>query len=413
MVNQAKLPPRRVLEDLHRELREIKAGLRDVTLGSGQVTDIDNDNKLFECGWSWGIVGEAPHVPTSADIGEQRDGVAFPAPFLYFTVVALDCIRNLFSERTRLLGLLDDEQQRLARALQLRWDLVQSYWSKIARFGSGGWPLEDIPWRTTDGVESDYLSLLVCSIVVQELSNRRAPETESQRVGEVLYELAGRARINRRPLPGDPALALHTPGFSLELDGTEKVGGPRLHWLLADFSPQLLKQAVRVAGMLRHNEQRGNAVLLADQTWEHLVSRRLPIGPASQLWDQTDALSNRVPDVEDPAPLPSWYYTERVVECLIAAADLVGSPPLRSPELTDFAIDLLAEADHLFDQELLSVSAEAAPAMGSALHGARATLRRAHDIMRDRPGTAAVLAWEVLRELDRLAAARQQAVGAG
>jgi hypothetical protein len=410
-VNQARLPPRHILEDLHRELREIKAGLRDITVGSGQVTDIDNDNKLFECGWSWGIVQDAPQVLTTAEIGEQREGLALAAPYLYFTVVALDCIRNLFSERTRLLGLLDDEQQRLARALQLRWDLTQSYWSKIARYGKGRWPLEDIPWRTVDGVESDYLSLLVCSIVVQELSNRRAPESESQRVGKVLNELAGRARLTRREMAGDPAIALHVPGFSLDLEGSENVGSARLRWLLADFSPQLLKQAIRVAEMLRHNELRGEVTALADQIWEHLLGRRLQDGPAEQLWDKHTA-SNAAGE-ETTTSSPSWYYTERVVECLVIAAEFVSSPPLTSPELTDVATDLLAEADHIFDQELLSVSAEAGPAMGTALHAARATLRRAHEIMPERPGTAAVLAWEVLRELDRLAAARQRAVGAG
>jgi hypothetical protein len=409
-VNQARLPPRRILEDLHSELREIKAGLRDLSMGSGQAVDIDNDNKLFECGWSWGIVSDAPHVPTTAEIGEQRVGVALAAPYLYFTVVALDCIRNLFSERTRLLGLLDDEQTRLARSLQLRWDLTQSYWSKIARYGKGRWPLEDVPWRTVEGVESDYLSLLVCSIVVQELSNRRAPESESQRVGKVLNELAGRARLTRRTMDGDPAIALHAPGLSLELDGSENVGGSRLRWYLTDLSPQLLKQVIRVAGMLRHNELRGEVVSLADQAWEHLLSRRLTSGPAVQLWDQTTAEGA---DLDGSAALPSWYYIERVVECLVIAAEFVGSPPLTSPGLIDYATDLLAEADHLFDQELLNVSAEAGPAMGSALHAARATLRRAHDIMSERPGTAAVLASEVLRELDRLAAARQQAFGAG
>ncbi len=56
-------------------------------------------------------------------------------PYLYFTVVALDGIQDLFSERTRILGLLDEEQQRLARALQLRLDLTRQFWAKIATFG--------------------------------------------------------------------------------------------------------------------------------------------------------------------------------------------------------------------------------------------------------------------------------------
>lgn len=410
-VNQARLPARQIIEELHTDLRRIKAGLRDVTLGSGQVSDVDNDNELFECGWSWGVVKDAPTVQTTADVGEQRPGVALTAPYLYFTVVALDCIRNLFSERTRLLGLLDEEQQRLARSLQLRWDLTQSYWSKIARFGAGRWPLEDIPWRTVDGVETDYLSLLVTSIVVQDLASRQAPDAESQRVGEVLRELAGRARITRRPLAADPAMLVHAPGFPLELEFLDQhdAGGPTLHWLLADFSPQLLKQSVRVAGLLRQIQPRGRVVSLADQVWEHLLSRRFQTGPSGQLWDQTPGM----PAGADGAVLlPSWYYTERVVQCLITAAALVASAPLRSPELTATATDLLAEADHLFDQELLTVSAEAGPAMGTALQAARATLRRAHEVMGDRPGTAAILAAEVLRELDRLAAARQKATGA-
>ena len=65
----------------------------------------------------------------------QREGHALDAPYLYFTVVALDGIADLFSARTRLLGLLDEEQQRLARALQIRWELTQAYWAAIASFG--------------------------------------------------------------------------------------------------------------------------------------------------------------------------------------------------------------------------------------------------------------------------------------
>ncbi|WP_249713976.1 SCO2524 family protein [Rhizomonospora bruguierae] len=405
-VNQQGLPTRQVVESLHRELRQVKAGVRDITLGSGQVTDIDNDNKLFQCGWSWGLVANAPKVDTTADVGEQRDGVAQSAPYLYFTVVALDCIRNLFSERTRLLGLLDEEQNRLSRSLQLRWDLTQSYWSKVGRFGSGRWPLEDLPWRTVDKVDSDYLSLLVTSIVVQDLTRGQPTESEVQRVGEVLAELAQRARITRRPLFNDPALALHSPGFRLALEGTEAAGGERLHWLVADFSPLLLKQTVLVAQLLRHIELRGQVVTLADRTWEHLRARRFTSGQYLHLWDQTPGAA-----ADQDVQLPSWYYTERVVESLIAAAGLVGTAPLRSQALAGYATDLLAEADHLFDQELLSVSAEAGPAMSAALHGARSTLRRAHELMGNRPGTAAVLAAEVLRELDRLAAARQKATG--
>jgi hypothetical protein len=402
---------KRIADELQEELRDIKAGLRDVTLGSGRAEDIENENKLFECGWSWGVVRDAPQVETTEKVA-QPEGVAQPAPYLYFTVVALDCIQDLFSERTRILGLLTDEQQRLSRALQLRWDMTQSYWSRIARFGvRGHWPLEDIPWRTTDGIDSDYFTLLVTSIVVQELSNRRAPENDVLLVGQVLRELAGRARITRRMQQDDPAISLHSPGYSLDLEGSEEAGGPPLRWLLGDFSPQLLKQTVRVASLLQSIEFRGDTVTLADQIWEqHLRLRQLRRGSGAKLWDQTRLLYGAGEVIEEA---PSWYYTERVVDCLVDVAVLLSTPPLRSPTLTELSTDLLAEADHLFDQQLLAVSAEAGPTMGTTIETLRGTLRRAHEIQRERPGAATALSLNVLRELEQLAAARQNATRNG
>jgi hypothetical protein len=91
---------------------------------------------------------------------------------------------------------------------------------------------------------------------------------------------------------------------------------------------------------------------------------------------------------------------------MVATAQLIESPPLRSDPVAAIASDLLAEAEHVFDQELLRISAEQGPAMGTALQSARATLRRARAVLPYRPATASVLASDVLRELDRLAAAR-------
>ncbi|HZN75279.1 MAG TPA: SCO2524 family protein [Micromonosporaceae bacterium] len=409
MVNQAGIGNiRRLVDELNQELREVNAGFRYVTLGLTEPPDLDNPNQLFECGWSWGVVKGAPEVKTSDDIGRQPEGVAQNFPYLYFTVTALESIQDLFSERTRILGLLSEEQQRLARALQIRWDLTQRYWSIIARFGGRRWPVEDIPWRTTDGIASDYLSLLVTSITVQEFATRRTPREDMYRVGEILKELAGRARITRRKLDEDQAVTLHSPGFPVELVGSEDPGGPRLSWLLSDFSPQLLKRTIRVASLLPDAGMRGPLLALADDIWDkHLMLRRLRSGAVSQLgqlWDRPDAIYDQVSPSDG---LPSWYFTERVITCLVAAADFVSSPPIRSPGLVELATDLLAEADHLFDQELLKVAAEAGPAMGNALHTVRTTLRRAHETIGDRPGTAYVLASEVLLELDQLARARQ------
>lgn len=408
--NQSGLPERQVIEEIRQELREINARLRDVTIGSGAGTaeDLDNPNRLFECGWSWGVVRNAPEILTREQVGKQPEGVALAAPYLYFTVVALDAIAALFSERTRLLGLLNEQQTRLAQALQVRWELTQSYWSKIATFGTGRWPLEDIPWRTTDRVESDYFSLLVSSIVVQDLVQRRAPDADLSRVGKVLVELANRARITRRPFArSDLAIGLHTPGIRIDLLGVD-ISDVLLSWTVTDFSPLLLKRTMRIAALMRDTALRSDLLQLADNIWGHLEQRRLLQDPGLNLWDRPD----RVFDLPPPeADGPSWYYSRRVVECLVTASEVVSSPPLRNQRLADLAADLLSEADHRFDQELLRGSTEAGPAMRGALQGMRATLQRARSIVDAYPGSAFVLISEVLRDLDRLDAARSDLTG--
>ncbi|MDQ7904273.1 SCO2524 family protein [Phytohabitans sp. ZYX-F-186] len=407
--NQSGLPARHVIDDLRRALRQVAAALREVTIGSGaaQVLDLENPHRLFECGWSWGIVKDAPRIDLddpAEDARPQPDGVAEAAPYLYFTMVALDGIAALFSERTRILGLLTEEQQRLARALQLRWDLTQQYWATIASFGPGRWPLEDLPWRTTDEVENDHLSLLVSAVTVQDLESRRGSDAALDRVGQVLEELAARGRVTRRPVARDPAVTLHSPGVSFELVGSGGLGGPRLTWVASDFSPLLLKRMLQVARLVRDTDLRGRLLAQADLVWDHLVKRRLVEGAGRDLWDQPSGAFSEIDPSDDS---PSWYYTERVVECLVAAANLLDTSPLRSGSLAGLASELLNEADHLFDRELLSGGGESGPALRHALQNARAALRRARQLLDERPGTAYVLASDVLRELDRLAAARQ------
>jgi hypothetical protein len=419
MLNRGRPPNHRLLADLRTELRQVRAGLRDLTLGHGEIPDLDDEKKLFECGWAWGVVRGAAEIETSADVGAQRAGVAPFLPWLYFTVVALDSIEDLFSERTRLLNLLDDEQQRLARALQLRWDLTQSYWSTIARFGGGErWPLEDMPWRTTDDQESDYLTLLITSIVVKDLSRPQASDLDNDvaRAGDVVRELATRARVTRRPVAADFALSLHQPGFPVELDGSDDLPdgaagtkGPLLTWKLSDFSAQLLKQALRLAGLAQGIQLRADLKELADQIWEHLLLRR-DRSPGDQLWDQP---SRVYPQLEPVPAEVSWYYTERVVSCLVTAAQFLRQPPQRSNLLRQQATETLAEADHLFDQELLNESAEAGPEMRRTFQALRSQLRRAYDVLDETPGTAAALGQDVLIQLDRLRLARQRASEVG
>jgi len=409
--NQSGLPERQIITDLQLNLRKIKSGLRDLSIGSGRAADLDNPNRLFECGWSWGIVKGADRIELREEETREKvaqpDGVAPDQPYLYFTGVALDGIADLFSTRTLTLGLLNEEQRWLSQALEIRWEHTQRYWSTIATFGTGRWPLEDLPWRTSDGQESDYYSLQVSSMVVQEMERSRGSDAELGRVGRVLDDLANRGRINRRPLRDDPALELHAPGVRLGLRGSEEAGDHPIGWLVSNFAPLLLKRTLAIAKLVRDTDVRASLLTLADSVWDHLLLRRLKGGDGQGLWDQPgdafDQLSTR-------HELPSWYYTERVVECLVAAADVVDLAPLHSTRLIEVATGLLYEAEHLFDRELLSGSGEAG-SMRAVVQAVHANLRRAWEILNDRPGTAAVLANEVLRELERLAVARQDVAG--
>ncbi|NUT34162.1 MAG: hypothetical protein HOV79_13935 [Hamadaea sp.] len=410
-INQTGAAPHKVAETLRADLREIRAGLLDLSTGSG--TDPDTKEKLgdplslFQCGWSWGLVDNAPTVGFIPSAGGQGDGVALDAPYLYFTGVALDGIADLFSVRTRTLNLLDDDQQRLARALQIRYDLTQAYWAVLASFGPGKWPLEDIPWRSIDGAQSDYFTLMVAAIAMNDLVTQRAADTDLGRLGNVLSELANRGRVTRRPIPGDPALVLHEPGVTIPLEGTEKVGDHQLVWEAADFSPLLLKRTIRIADLLKEIPLRVQLLRLAGDIWEHLLERRFTNGPGQGLWDNPQAA---FPSLTKQDSAPSWHHTVRVVESLVHAAKLVDSHPLASPRLAEIAEDLLSEAEHLFDQQLLIGDSNAGQPMQRKLAVLRSDLDRAAVIIAQRPGTAVVLIDGVLRELDRLAIARQDAV---
>jgi len=404
-LNQEKLTDRTMLEELRKTLQPIRVNLRDATLGLSQDEALDNESTLFECGWSWGVTHDAPPIETVADIGVQPDGVALSAPFLYFTVVALDGINDLFSDRTRILGLLNKEQQNLAQALQLRWDITLAYWSRMARFGKGKWPLEDIPWRTTDDVESTYFSLLVSAVVLLDLVGRRATDDDLTRTVAILEELAIRGRVNRRVSKGDSATLLHVPGVRIELSGAEKLG-PVMSWLVSDYAALLLKRAVRAAELSRNSAARERLLTVAEEALTHLWRRRLPAGKSAGLWDNPAGV---FPGVDLGHDLPAWSLTERIIESLVIAAAAVGAAPIRSTRLQEIAGDLLSEADHLFNQEQLQTSRHTTSKMNSSLHRIENKLLRARTLLQDRPGTAKAIVIDVLRELDEFAIARQDA----
>jgi len=398
---------RKIVRRFREAADDIIATLRTITVGSGGTAGVEAPTKLFEIGWSWSVVEKAPDIPDVSDTSTQRVGRAEDAPYLYFTVVALEAIQTLFSPRVMRRNLLTEEEQRLAQSLQLRMDVTRRYWAMVASFGGGSkWPLEDVPWRTTDGLEYDYYSLLVCAVATDTFGASRGGDDDLIRLGDVLVELANRGRITRRALAGDRAIETHFPGVKAELAGIEKLDGPAMVWNMVDFAPLLLKRLYHAASLLVTIESRAELLEVADLVWEHLARRRIREGGAARLWDQPKQVYGELVNwFEDP----SWHFTIRVVEAMVLAAQFATSEPARSRSLEDLAHELLVEAEHVYDQELLRGSGHAGPALAQEIRSVGLTIRHAKEVVDERPGTAFALGVKALIDLDRLIAAGRDA----
>ncbi|MFI7497776.1 SCO2524 family protein [Streptomyces sp. NPDC049687] len=411
LLGRGRLSDRQVLQRFQDRFKSLRALIAEsVTLGLDvDVTDeLRNENRLFECGWAWSVVEGAPEIDlepsTAHDVGKQPQGVARPVPYLYFTVVALDGIVDLFSERTLVLGLLTAEQQRLAEALRLRWEITQQYWSAIARFDDAAWPLEDIPWRTTlQQLESEYFSLSVASILVYDLVRRRATDDDLTRTVAVMERLAERGRITSGTTRDDPAIGLHNPGVSLPLLGSEKLG-PAMKWTMTDFSAHLLKRTIQLCALSRNIASQDRLLRLAEGILDHLWARRITEGEGVGLWDNVHAVYPECPARESPL---SWSITERVTECMVAAHGLYSQNPIRSQEMSTLAQAALSEAAHLFGKEQMNQPAPAPRSpQGEQVRAIEADLRRARQLLDRQPGTAHSLALGVLARLYELDRAR-------
>jgi hypothetical protein len=426
MVNQARTSPEAAVRTLNRELDSVWVALR-LSLADGLTEsqkrlfeDFSDSSRLFECGWSWGVIDGTPEVDYAREyVPFQPDGVAEERPNTYFTVSAMDGIRDLFSQRTRVLGLLTVEQQRLAQALQNRLNVTQQFWAKLATFGEAErWPIEDVPWRTTDGSESDYYSLLLSAIVVQTLGEESGSGPKLRRVSRLLEELAMRAKITRRPVENDPAVALHLPGMTMSLGGSEKLGDECIGWVVSSFSMLLLKQMMEVAARIENSFERAELLLQADKIWEHLQLRRLTAGEGRELWDAPGNLYRSGDEAEHRRP--SWYHTERAMEALVRAAQTVTTEAIAGSSLISITGAVLAEAENLLDRELLRGAYTArhssflseedgvSERLRETLREIQANLRRSRVLQISQPATAMALAHAALRDLDVLAATRQR-----
>ncbi|MEU6848647.1 SCO2524 family protein [Actinacidiphila alni] len=409
-INQRRQQRTVLFDRLRRDLQPTRAGLREFRRLPRHVdSSLADESRLFQCGWSWGPVrtGDADRDRTAA-------ATADPVPSPYFTAVAMDGIVDLLADQTLSLGLISAEQQSDAAALGTCWRLTQNYWTALARYGTGQWPLKDMPWRTGVGEESDYSTLQVASVVVHSLMRYRGMGDivlgdDLTPLVDVLEELAERGGITRRLVAGSRARELHEPGAAVPLPGSERYG-PAAVWPAADYAPMLLKRMLQVAGLAQDLRQRDRLLTAADSLVEHLWQRRLNRGPASGLWDAPGLVY--APHTTKSPREPSWYMTERVMEVLVVAATTVNAAPARSDSLYEEAIEMLREAEHLLAQELMLRPAPE-PEPRQQLGRIEQDLRRAREVVDTRPGVALARAAEALRLLDELAVARSDATGRG
>ncbi|MEV0436173.1 SCO2524 family protein [Nocardia sp. NPDC050413] len=404
LVNQTGAPVREVIADFSAALGPIRVQAEtDVRSGHPEGLDLRDDNRAFECGWTWGVGrGVGPRAEVTARIATQP-GYAVTKPYLYFTLVALDGIKDLYSQRTSEPDLFEPHQVVLVESLKRRAELAQKYWSTISRFGTGRWPLEDLPWRTSDGKQSDYYSLAVTAFLIQDLLEKEST-TDLDRTAAVLRQLAERGRITSRPIPEDPADLLHHPGLLLTLKGSEDVdGGPVLGYHVSDYTTLLLKRSLQAARLAREVPTRVELLDLAESALAHMEARAITSGCSAGLWDDLGGNG----DTADPAP--SWFLTERMMECLVVAHNTFDRPPLAAPSMRTAALIKISEADHLFVQETLQVSDAVDSPRYKELAAIEESLARANALMSKRPNTAEALAYDALRRLDALAYAREDA----
>ncbi|MEW2492193.1 SCO2524 family protein [Streptomyces nodosus] len=408
LLGQGRLSQRHVLGNFQRRFRALRAAIAEsLVLGVDVEEGLKDENRFFECGWGWSIIRDAPTVETAEEVGPQPEGVASPVPYLYFTVVALDGIQDLFSDRTLTLGLLNAEQQRLAQALRLRWEITQQFWSGIARFDTDRWPLEDIPWRTTgQKLESEYFSLSVGAILVHDLMRRKATDDDLTRTVSVMERLAERGRITSRMTRDDPMVRLHNPGVTLPLQGSESLG-PRMQWIMKDFSAQLLKRTIQLCTLSRNLASHDRLLRLAEDIFGQLWRRRIREGEGIGLWDNVHAAYPDSPVSDSPV---SWSITERVTEVMVQVQQMYQQQPIRSPDLTELARALLSESTHLLGNEQMEPTPASEGNRGMQLRGIEVKLRRARRLVDDQPGTACALTLDVLGQLDALVRAREAAV---
>ena len=351
-----------VLAEFTSHLIQTRASLSEIFIGTGRPTALLADDSLqFACGWTWGVVPDAPEVDTEIPDVPQRNGVAAYRPDLYFSLLAMEAISELFAERTRVLALLNEEQQRLARALQLRVDLTRTYWATLATFGEHRWPLERLPWHGA----SDYQSLVVAAMTSTAFYARRGDTSLSfGYLQRVLARLATRYEIVKPPRADGEPPTIRLRGELVLLAGSSAV------YRATSFAALLFDTVIRTAVATDHDQLRQDLGDLADLIWAHLG---IDQGPPDlrRLGDQ---------------PGPDWHNVLRLVTGLTWAVSLADDTRRATAPLA-FVHELLADADETVER------------IDIGQH-VKTKLERARRIIDEHPARAAALLYEIHAEID-------------
>ncbi|GIF20946.1 hypothetical protein BJ973_001147 [Actinoplanes tereljensis] len=347
-----------VLNEYRSEMAEYRArALEDVTIASVAPAG-SADLPYIECGWTWGVSADAVVVDTREDHGPQLDGAAAPMPDPYFTWVAGDAIRQLTSPRTRLLGLLTEEQSRLGQSLQLRLELARFSWARQATFGDHRWPLERLPWSG----DSDYTSLLVAAITASELASRTGnTDLPYAYLLRVFGRLAARRAIVRPPKVEAAPPVVEDRRVPLRFGDPDRAGDHRT----PGFTTVLFDALVSAAAGTNNGQLRTELTDLAALAWDHR-----PEGM-------------------------NWQNTHRLVSGLVTAYEVMDGETGRSGPPLGFVHQLLADADDAFESLPADDGADEARRKELA-----ARLDRARRIIDQHPARAAALLYPVLAELD-------------
>jgi hypothetical protein len=373
----------------------------------------------FECGWSWGPTPPDPFESEYRDVDAwpEQDAYAEPAPYLYFTIGAIDGIGDLFSRKVVAAHTLTPVQSALTNRLGFYRECASSYWSALAfaETSSGTWAVEDPPWRTADGNASDYwtLYLLTIALASDEARENFGGEQNLSRLLSLLEELAQRGRVTRRPHPPrqDPAVALHIPpGQQLNLKSVAAgggPGGPDFLWSIYDFAPRLLKLVGQVLAIATERGVRDRAARLIDDIWnQHLVYRRVaPDGADSYAWDDIRKVFRDHPIAAEGDDLTaatgslvdSWYITERVVEALVIVSTAQRQRKVGGRLTRELVTEVLDDLRWMLTTEF--------PNETSMIRRIAAAM----DLAEDSPMLALGIAMEVSQETERRQAQRQAA----